>query len=522
MIDQQIKRKIVNTISSYEEKCDHLRIEINTLKSALSELLTLPTGVDDEVDRQLLNLQEDITTGKDPDNIQQRIIALVEMVKGLKRKPDSQPINIRRFIRQSTDLLQDMVVQLKDSQLLANMEQMFQDNPDDEQLMNRLVALLGQCNNVLAEKTTGYRQQNNEDNPRHDGKEIGPQDVVISRDVNQSLEKLLAHLAIPDELGKKLDELKAFLQGKITGELLPRVIDGLTELVIDAFSLEQNQFKIFLCDLTTQLHDFDNYLLSTNIRNKEARQNVTLLESGIQSNIKEIKKHVDNSTGIKELSGKIHQNLLTMGQRIQEYTKEEEKRFQDHENEVKALKEQLMEAERHAREIQNALSFQQVKLHQDSLTGLPNRAAYDESIFNAYQRWQRGFGELSLAIADIDHFKAINDNYGHLAGDKVLQKVASIFKNSVRETDFIARYGGEEFIFIFERTSQDNAKSLIETLRRKVEKCQFCYSNEKVDVTVSFGMTVLRPGEDLETLFIRADTAMYKAKRAGRNRVETL
>ena len=180
------------------------------------------------------------------------------------------------------------------------------------------------------------------------------------------------------------------------------------------------------------------------------------------------------------------------------------------------------ESEQNAEEIKNLLSYQKYKINHDSLTSLPNRESYDEYIIDALQRWKDNGKILSLAVGDIDHFKFINDTFGHLAGDKVLKKVASIFKASMRDLDYIARYGGEEFVFIFEDTTSKEALSIIEKLRKSVEDCQFVYRDNKVDVSVSFGLTTIVQGDNIESLFIRADSALYKAKDAGRNRSAVL
>lgn len=351
---------------------------------------------------------------------------------------------------------------------------------------------------------------------------LEPLHLVVGNDVNHSLKQLLSHLAIPQALQDKLDHLQQLLQGKITSELLPSIIDKLTELVIEAFNLEQTQFKNFLYELTNQLHDVDNYLKLTSQKNRESQAEASQLESGIQDSIDAIRDQVDKSKSIEELAAKINQNLGTIGERIKKYRANEQERTAEYEEKVKALQANLMESERSMEEVKSMLSFQQVKINQDSLTCLPNRAAYDDYLLQAYHRWQRGVGELSLAVADIDRFKAINDNYGHLAGDKVLKKAADLFKNAIRSVDFIARYGGEEFIFIFERTSEAEARKILESLRKSIEECQFYYHDSRVEVTVSFGLTTLKPDDDLESLFMRADAAMYQAKRAGRNRVEVL
>ena len=153
---------------------------------------------------------------------------------------------------------------------------------------------------------------------------------------------------------------------------------------------------------------------------------------------------------------------------------------------------------------------------------MPNRESYDEFVTETLVRWQLSGKVFSLAVGDIDHFKRINDTFGHLAGDKVLKKVAATFKASIRNSDFIARFGGEEFVFIFENTSSKAAFAIVEKLRKSIQDCQFIYRDHNVGVTVSFGLTTIVSNDNIESLFMRADNALYKAKDAGRNRIIVL
>ncbi|MGL6029702.1 MAG: GGDEF domain-containing protein, partial [Legionella sp.] len=111
---------------------------------------------------------------------------------------------------------------------------------------------------------------------------------------------------------------------------------------------------------------------------------------------------------------------------------------------------------------------------------------------------------------------------GHLAGDKVLKKVALLLKSAIREHDFIARIGGEEFVLIFNQTTSDTALPILQQLRQLIEECQFFYHEHKVEVTISFGLTSVITHDDAESIFIRADNAMYKAKNSGRNCIEII
>ena len=125
-----------------------------------------------------------------------------------------------------------------------------------------------------------------------------------------------------------------------------------------------------------------------------------------------------------------------------------------------------------------------------------------------------------LAVLDIDHFKRINDGYGHLAGDKVLKIIAGELAKRLRKTDFIARFGGEEFVLLIPSTPLEGGHQLLQTLLDGVEQCPFHFRGERVTITLSAGLTAFAGGEDSDKVFERADQALYRAKSGGRNRVE--
>jgi diguanylate cyclase (GGDEF)-like protein len=157
----------------------------------------------------------------------------------------------------------------------------------------------------------------------------------------------------------------------------------------------------------------------------------------------------------------------------------------------------------------------------DPLTGLLNRygtRSLAESFINVAIRHKEG---LSLILMDIDHFKIINDQYGHAAGDYALREVAGILKRHQRTSDLVSRWGGEEFLVTLPKTTLDNSLLTAERIRLEIESYQFELAEQKLKVTASFGVASLLPDESLDDLIRRADNALYAAKRNGRNRVET-
>ena len=154
---------------------------------------------------------------------------------------------------------------------------------------------------------------------------------------------------------------------------------------------------------------------------------------------------------------------------------------------------------------------------EDSLTGLYNRRRIRELLENEIQRATRYNTVFSVILADIDHFKAVNDQLGHQVGDQVLTKIAEIISTSVRATDLAGRWGGEEFVIISPGTDIDGGFSLAEKIRSRLESIELGEIGQK---TASFGVTAFTKSDDVEEIIARADIGLYAAKQGGRNRVE--
>ncbi|WP_152486763.1 diguanylate cyclase [Halopseudomonas pelagia] len=156
---------------------------------------------------------------------------------------------------------------------------------------------------------------------------------------------------------------------------------------------------------------------------------------------------------------------------------------------------------------------------QDSLTGALNRRAFNERAQQEFKRAARYQQPLSLAILDLDHFKSINDSYGHLAGDHALQQFAGLCRRLLRESDIFSRFGGEEFVVLLTQTDDAAAMALLERLRQEVSKLALQQGAESFGLRVSVGLATWQAGDQLDSLFKRADQALYAAKSSGRNRV---
>ena len=172
------------------------------------------------------------------------------------------------------------------------------------------------------------------------------------------------------------------------------------------------------------------------------------------------------------------------------------------------------------RQLESANTKLQELALRDGLTGLLNRRYWESCLEREFARHQRYDNPVSLVIFDIDHFKRVNDTYGHQTGDEVIRETARITSQLVRETDFAGRYGGEEFVVLLPGTTLDGAAQFAERLRSTIERQQIDYQGSPLTFTISLGVATL--ADDMagyQALLERADKALYQSKEGGRNQV---
>ncbi len=232
----------------------------------------------------------------------------------------------------------------------------------------------------------------------------------------------------------------------------------------------------------------------------------------------EVKDTVEEFVQVtKDHVSEVHQSLKTMDQ------KDEGRLFHDDIESLRKknrnLEERAKETEKKIKEQARVIAELRAKVRVDELTGLLNRRAFEKDIAKEVSRVKRYKYPLSLIMCDIDHFKNVNDTYGHTIGDKVLKHLAQIWKKSVREIDAIYRYGGEEFLVLTPHTSKEDAFKLAERLRQTVGHYRFVVEppNKYIKITVSFGVTEIKADEPVLEALERVDKALYKAKESGRN-----
>ncbi len=188
-------------------------------------------------------------------------------------------------------------------------------------------------------------------------------------------------------------------------------------------------------------------------------------------------------------------------------------------NDMISARQDVQEAEARIHDLEKKLEQMSELVREDQLTGSLNRRGLDDVFERELARSDRRNSPMCIAMLDLDDFKRLNDTYGHTAGDEVLIHLVRVIKDTLRTMDVIGRFGGEEFLIVLPDTSREDAKLTITRLQRELTKRIFMHKNEKLLITFSAGVALRAPKEDQASLILRADEALYKAKRAGKNRV---
>lgn len=188
-------------------------------------------------------------------------------------------------------------------------------------------------------------------------------------------------------------------------------------------------------------------------------------------------------------------------------------------DEMEETRKRIEASERKVKELEAELDKATSLVHEDFLTGTLNRRGMEDAFEREFARAERFNTPLCVGLLDIDHFKRLNDTYGHDAGDDALIHLVRVVKETLRPTDVIARFGGEEFVIILPETGVEEGVKTMTRLQRALTKKFFLHNNEKLLITFSAGVALHMPGELPDAIIARADQALYKAKAAGRNRV---
>lgn len=343
----------------------------------------------------------------------------------------------------------------------------------------------------------------------------------VAKHIEDTLLGLLDDLSLPERHRPQAEAMRDRLQKGLNWyELLP-ILDDLATLMLAITDSGQHEFEAYLQQLNERLESFQSNLQAASAGHADNRSAARDMDSQIREQVDGLHSSMQDAADLQGLKHVLENHLEGLLGTMDQHQKQRDEREQEVAARLQGLAERVAHMEQEAMGYREHLEEQRQKALIDPLTGLPNRAAWSERLEHEISQWQQHGNTLLLAMLDLDHFKRINDNYGHLAGDKVLKIIAGVLRKRLRGSDFIARFGGEEFVLLMPATTLASGAKLLDNLRASVEACPFHFKGEPVTITVSMGLTAFKPGENSDLVLKRADQALYRAKGAGRNRVET-
>lgn len=246
------------------------------------------------------------------------------------------------------------------------------------------------------------------------------------------------------------------------------------------------------------------------------------INNSFEQGIRQLGDSIDNSNNLDDLKSGLNNIVTALQAKIIAEVEAEENETKILENKIAGMSNKIKLLEDHAKDLEKTIHQKHMEAITDPLTGLYNRAAYVQALEKAWMKWQQDQVPSTMLVWDIDHFKVVNDRHGHAAGDKVLQSVAKKLETGVRKGDVLARFGGEEFVMLLADKTLEEGIQLAERIRELISATEFTYKQQPLHVTISCGVASFMKKDTPTTIFERADKALYKAKRSGRDRVEVL
>ncbi|MFV1984691.1 MAG: GGDEF domain-containing protein [Thiohalomonadales bacterium] len=386
-------------------------------------------------------------------------------------------------------------------QALARAASSARNRKDLLQIVDKISQELSQFIRKISSKETDQVNSNNES----DG------EVLIH---------LLQQISLPDYLSEQAIKLKQDIEKGDPENSVTNMVEATADLIMQMrvrLQAEKQELEQFLSEISKHLKALDIDIQVTSRLRDESAESLKQYDEKLENEVSGLETGLNETIELEGLKDLVKERVKTIRLHMGVFRKSEEHRNNSAEDTIKKLTNRINDMELETTTLREQVAQEHNSAVRDVLTKIPNRLAYEERIAAEIERCKRYKSSMAFVVWDIDHFKGINDHYGHIAGDKVLTVIAEVLRKNLRAADFIARYGGEEFVVIMPETDLDMAEKGCEKIRLAIENCNFHYRDTSVPITASCGFTTYQESDTKDILFDRADKALYKAKENGRN-----
>ncbi|MDO6687354.1 MULTISPECIES: GGDEF domain-containing protein [unclassified Agarivorans] len=517
-----VRNEIDSSNNNPSDQDAKVRMEKKAISQLISRLSKICYGLDEQLDQKLQQLIEDVEQNDDLSAISQYQNELDGLFKQHGETLKTLLAHNQRIIKSSGESLKR--INGLPPQLRRKLTDFLEQEPayshgDNQQRLEQLLNYYYQA--LLNKPAFGGAPAGSTDNVAS----VKPKESVLNSRLHKricdDLQRLITELDYSGDVGTKLGQVRSDLLVGVEPDELPSMCIKVIQLVIEGSREERKASQEFLYSLNESLggvHDqFNDSLSQSKSIHKDQKQSDGLLKSRLL----ELGAEVRSSNDLDALKNSIQSRLIQIADVFKEKEQLEQKTTDLLEQLTDVeLKLRLVREETH--EYKKRLNAHKHKLFIDSLTQVYNRAALDERLELEYKRWKRYGYNLGMAIIDIDHFKSINDKFGHMAGDKALKVIARALQNNLRDTDFLARFGGEEFVLLMPNISPDAVLVPLDNIREQIKALPFRFKDQQVSITVSIGATLFKESDKPLDAFERADQALYESKSSGRDKVNII
>jgi len=542
------KYKYLETLDEFEGKEKSWHEMEQVLRRGLNRVSLISVGVDSTLDRQLANLRRSLQKDVKPPHLNEIIESIAERVKTLDEQRESnsalfEPAGVLQRLVETINFPRGAVGQVVGLKKRLN-------QADAPEHLDELIDAFAQLMNSVfyQEPASGSDVPMLETPAQAPPKKAWWKNIFspgkaapsfAQSGVEQKITRAVASaapttavedifldilecLVFPPQFSQRVQDLKEQLSCGLSANAVRAMTQSVVALVVDMRTVledEKEALEAFLLQLTQHLSELGAMAEGAETTRIASLTGHRQLDAMVAAQVSDIEATVHNAHDVEQMKGAIQVSLEKIREHLAEQGEQEEQRQKILEGQLKSMTRRVQDMEGESQHLRDKLAEKHIQATTDPLTGAPNRLAYEKRIAEEYARWQRYHNPLSMLICDVDHFKQVNDTYGHKAGDRALMAIVKTVQQYLRESDFLARIGGEEFVILLPETSLADAQIAADKLRRSIEVSEFAYQGQPVPITISAGLADFRQGDTVDAVCQRADKALYRAKNQGRNRI---
>ncbi len=517
-----LKNRLNAAIESRDSLEDNFSNQTNLLTQFISKLSHVSKGINLELDNRLAQLRIMLTKAAPISDVEEKIYEINKLLQQ-HSKTNEQNISTlhEQFIGAGTNLQK---ISGLPEDLRRKLRGLLNESLSTKDSLNHYIPLFSQLldfyNFALKSKNTpkggllSSYQQIQAPN-KNTNNEIGG----VNQEIIEKLSTRLSDLQLSIQQSKKVRALnKKLIQGNSNDDLLHQCID-IFDVIIDDLKTERNSTKSFLTTLNDTLSAVQSAVRKTLTSSKESQESQNTITDKLQTQLLDMSSAVEQAISLDTIKVDISNKLKTIACTLEDKVNLEQENQKSLVEQLSIMVNKVNHLEKQSQVFEKKLAEQQRRSMRDALTRLSNRAAFDDYFSKSMVRYHHKPYDLALIVIDIDNFKYINDTYGHNAGDKTLQVIASTLQKTITNDAFVARYGGEEFVLIYNNIKKDRLVQELNALNKSIAQLPFKFKNNKVSITMSMGVTHIKSKDNIHIAFERADEAMYKAKAQGKNQV---